>query len=78
MLHVNPGLKEKGLAVVYNPLDRAVERSLSLPLYYTGLTREASIREQEGRPVPFQLDREYRVELGISMPPRSVTWFVIE
>lgn len=78
MLHVNPALKEKGLAVVYNPLDRPVEKTLRLPLYYTGLTKVASIREQEGQAIFHRLDRKYYVELPVNMEPRSVTWFVIE
>jgi len=36
ILHVNPQLKQKGLAMVYNPTSRRISRQLKLPLYYTG------------------------------------------
>ena len=78
MLHVNPQLKHKGLAIVYNPLTTAVTTQLKLPLYYTGLTQTAHIREKEGSAKTYALDREYNVLLPITMPPQSVTWFVIE
>jgi len=78
ILHVNPRLKRKGLAMVYNPLDRQVSRQLKLPLYYTGLTRTARIREQHGKNEKYRLDREYNVEIPISIAPNGVTWFVIE
>jgi hypothetical protein len=78
ILHVNPQLKYKGLAMVYNPLDRAVEKQLKLPLYYTGLTETAHIREQEGKSREYVLDREYNVYVPINIPAKSVTWFVIE
>ena len=78
MLHVNPQLKQKGLAMVFNPLDHAVKKTLKLPLYYTGLTETAMIRREEGQPVAYKLDRQYNVEVPIEMAPRSVTWFVIE
>lgn len=78
ILHVNSQLKYKGLAMVYNPLDRAVQRSLELPLYYTGLTTAVSIREQEGPAQTLKLDRDYSVNIPLRMPPKSVTWFLLE
>jgi len=78
MMHVNPRLNQKGLVMVFNPLDSPVKRTLKLPLYYTGLSDTAMIRREEGRSVSYKLDRQYRVELHIEMAPRSVTWFVIE
>src|SRR5512136_1659068 len=32
-LHVSPSLKERGLAMIYNPLDQEITRTISLPLY---------------------------------------------
>ena len=57
VLHVNPTLAQKGLAMVYNPLDQPVTRQLLLPLYYTGLKDRARIRREEGAPQSYTLDR---------------------
>lgn len=78
LLHVNPGLKEKGLLMIYNPLGRTVEKTLTVPLYYTGLTKKAAVREQDGRARTFRLDRQYSIALPVQVPARGVTWFVIE
>ena len=78
VLHVNPHLQERGLLMVFNPLDEPVEKTLLLPLYYTGLIKTAHIREQEGETQIYTLDREYRVELPVSVQARGRTWFVIE
>jgi hypothetical protein len=78
LLHVNPQLKEKGLAAVFNPLDRPVQKTLTLPLYYTGLTETATIRREEGEPATYRLDRRYNVEVPLQMAPRSATWLLIE
>jgi len=78
ILHVNPQLKHKGLAMVYNPLDRTVKKQLKLPLYYTGLTKTATIREQQGISSEYELDREYNVEIPVDIAPRSITWLVVE
>ena len=78
IMHVNPDCREKGLAVLYNPLDEDITRTVSLPLYYTGLSRTARIREQEGKPKTYRLRRDYSVELTVNIPARGYTWFVIE
>jgi hypothetical protein len=78
MLHVNPRIREKGLAMVYNPTGREIERPLALPLYYSGLTDTARIREREGTPREYPLDRRWEVQLQVKLPARSFTWFVVE
>jgi len=47
------------MLLVFNPLDLPVKRELTVPLYDTGLTDTAKIREQESQPRPFKLDREF-------------------
>ncbi|MBN1343136.1 MAG: alpha-galactosidase [Phycisphaerae bacterium] len=78
MMHVNPRLPRKALAMVYNPTDSARSTILTLPLYYTGLTTKAKIREKEGDPVEYALDRAYKVCLPATIPPKSITWYVVE
>lgn len=78
MLHVNPALSEKGLLMVYNPLKREVTKTLTLPLYYTGLSEEAKVREQEGPASICRLTRKYEIEIPVTVPPGGFTWFVIE
>jgi len=78
MLHVNPNLKEKGLAMVYNPTGKMIKKVISLPLYYTGLTEVAMIREQEGKQKKYKLDRKYHVQLEVEVSAQGYNWFVIE
>lgn len=49
IMHVNPRLKEKALAMLFNPTDADIVRTVRLPLYYTGLQRKVRVREQEGK-----------------------------
>jgi hypothetical protein len=78
ILHVNPTGKEKGLLMVYNPLEQEVSKTLHIPLYYTGKTTIASLSEREGARKTFTLDREFAVELPVKIPAHGVTWFVIQ
>jgi len=78
ILHVNPLLRVKGLAAVFNPTDREIAREWTLPLYYTGLTSSARIRERGGPAREVALDRFFRATVPVRLPPRSLTWFTVE
>jgi hypothetical protein len=53
-------------------------REIRLPLYYTGLTEKASIKEKDGNAKTYSLDREYRVTISVSIPPQSRTWLLVQ
>lgn len=78
ILHVNPAGKEKGLLMVYNPLEQAVGKTLAVPLYYTGLTDNAKVSERDGAAETRKLDRDYMIALPVNVPARATTWFVFE
>ena len=78
IMHVNPGLREKGLIMLYNPGKETITRSIRLPLYYTGLTNRASIREQEEKAKSYPLDRAYEAEIVVTLPAEGFTWLVVE
>lgn len=78
IMHVNPSLKEKALAMFYNPTDKEMVRTINLPLYYTGLEKVARIREQEGRVRGYKLNRDYSVTLQVTIPANGYTWYVVE
>ena len=78
MLHVNPALEEKGLAIFYNPLSEPITRTVHLPLYYTGLEKAASVSEQGGKARKYKLGRDYCIDLDVSIPAGGYTWFVIK
>ena len=78
ILHVNPQLKTKGLLMLYNPLKEKINRTIKVPLYYTGATDTVLISEQDGNKVQKKLDRKYEIELTVNIGPESYTWFVIE
>jgi hypothetical protein len=75
-LHVNPQGREKGLAMFYNPLAEPIERRIRVPLYYTGLTHQALVRQEDDAPGKIILDGAGSVELTVKIPARGRTWFV--
>jgi hypothetical protein len=77
-LHVDPRGKHKGMLLVFNPLDRELSKTLDLPLYYTGLTGTAKIREGESRVTSLKLDGRQRAKFPVTVPANGYAWYVIE
>lgn len=77
-IHVNPGLKEKGFLMLYNPGKEKITRTIRVPLYYTGLTDKATFKEKGQKPQVLHLDRKFEAELTFSIEPESYTWFLVE
>ena len=78
ILHVNPDLKTKGLLMLFNPTKQIINKTILVPLYYTGLQKVAKITEKEGVAKTYKLNRNYQVELNVTLPPDSYSWWVIE
>ena len=70
-------LEEKGMVLVFNPLERDVTRTLRLDLYYTGIEDTARIAASDRDPVEVQLARDHTVDLEVQVPARGFAWYVI-
>ena len=64
--------------MLYNPTKEKITRTVKIPLYYTGLTTVAKVREKEGPLKSYKLNRDYTINMTFSIAPGSYTWFVIE
>ena len=78
IMHVNPQSKRKAFISVYNPLDIAIEREIEVPLYYTGLTNKAIVKEQDKNGKEYSLARNYSILLKIRIPAKGYNWYIIE
>jgi len=78
ILHVNPNGKEKGLVMLYNPLEAVITRKIRLPLYYTGLKNIANIRVRDGEAKGYLIGSDNFVNYEVSIPANGYTWLVIE
>ncbi len=77
-LNVNPGGEEKGLLMIFNPLNEKVSREIEVSLYYTGLTESAEVSKEDAPPVNYQINRNYSIRLQVEVPADSFTWYVIK
>ncbi|MGJ7032467.1 hypothetical protein [Niabella hirudinis] len=77
LLHVDPAGKEKGLLMIYNPLEEPITRDIEIDLYYTGLKHRAVISENDGLRKSLVLDGT-RARLTVTIPAKSQQWFLFE
>ena len=78
LLHVNPRAKERGLAFLFNPLAKPVQRKVRLPLYYTGLTDTASVSVNGCRAQTQRLGRDYAIETAVTIPANGRIYIVVQ
>lgn len=77
VLHVNPQVPTKGMAVIYNPTDGPLKETLRLPLYYTGLSRSCRISHEDGEERPIAMAADGCIEVPVDVPGKSCTWYEI-
>ena len=78
IMHVNAGLKQKALIMLYNPTEKPMATTISIPLYYTGLKDIATIAEKAIKGKQYAMDRDYSVQLPVSLAPKSYSWWTVE
>ncbi|WP_316838517.1 LamG-like jellyroll fold domain-containing protein [Pedobacter gandavensis] len=78
MLHVNPELDEKGMLVVFNPIDKAISKQMKLPLYYTGIKGKAMLTDQSGEQSSLTLNEKQETIINLSIPAGGFSWFTIK
>ncbi len=78
IMHVDPKLKTKALIMLYNPLQQKITRTIKIPLYYSGLTNLATVREREGKSKKIMLNRNFEIELPVTLEAEGYSWFTIE
>jgi hypothetical protein len=78
ILHVDPTGEEKGLLMVYNPLDTEITRTIRVNVYYTGLHDKVQITDSKGKTSTLNPDRNYFIELIVTIAPRSQGWWIMK
>ena len=78
ILHVNPSGEEKGLLMLYNPLNEEITREITVPVYYTGLHDEVLLTNQDGNSERIRVNRDYEITVNVSIPANDTRYFVFK
>jgi hypothetical protein len=76
ILHVDPQGEEKGLLMIYNPLNEPIRRRIKVNLYYTGLKGEVLATDSSGKIYPVSIDSVNQAWIECSIPANGQEWLV--
>ena len=77
-MHVDPTGQAKGLAMLFNPTEKTIQKTINIPFYYTGLDQVANVSMEGKDPKSYQLNRDFSIDIQIEIPAGGYTWFVVE
>ena len=78
ILHVDPAGAEKGLLMMYNPLNTPITRTLNIPVYYTGLKDKVAVKEQEGTSKAVPITRDFKIKLTVTIPAKGYNYLILK
>lgn len=77
-IHVDPESEEKGMLVLFNPLDEDITRTVRVPLYYTGIENKAVFSLFDNAPCEYTLNRDNTVTFTCTIPANDFVWFTVK
>ena len=77
-LHVDPALPQKGLMMLFNPTNETINRTIQLPLYYTGLDKTVKIGIKGNALKSYNVNRAYEASFSFTLAPGAYEWYTIE
>jgi len=78
IMHVNPNLTEKGMVLLFNPSNKTLKETFTLPLYYTGLKETAIVSNMNETAKTYKLSRSYTIELEVTIPAKNYSFYIIK
>jgi hypothetical protein len=77
ILHVDPQLAERGLAMLSNPLGEPITRRIALPLRYAALEGSVSVQVDDGAPALVPIDARGDATIAVTIPARGRSFVVL-
>ena len=77
-MHVDPTGQAKGLAMLFNPTEKTIQKTINIPFYYTGLDQVANVSMEGKDPKSYKLNRDFSIDIQLEIPAGGYTWFVVE
>lgn len=77
-MHVDPQGKEKAFVMLFNPNKEPMYKDMVIPLYYSGLKKQAEVSIEDKGFEGFPLNERQELRLRIEIPADGYTWIVIK
>ena len=77
MLHVSPQADIRGMAVVFNPLDRPLKQTLRINVYYTGILGRVAATFDDGSSAKIPVGSDHHMEWEVEVPGYGMRWMLL-
>ncbi|WP_154856566.1 hypothetical protein [Cyclobacterium xiamenense] len=76
ILHVNSEDKEKGLLMLYHSMNKQITRTITVPVYYTGLHSRLVLENQQGNQIA-TVSRDVEIAIEVEIPAKGYSYFIL-
>lgn len=76
-MHADPMGTDKAFVMLFNPTNTNITRTITLPMYYTGITGTATFLDSDGHSFNHSVNAEHQIQITVTIPAGSYKWMVI-
>ncbi|WP_423735820.1 NPCBM/NEW2 domain-containing protein [Chitinophaga caseinilytica] len=77
ILHADPAGKDKGYALLHNPMDKPLQITVQLPMYYTGIKGKALVQINGAAARTISVDGRQNLQVPVTIPAGGSIWMLI-
>jgi hypothetical protein len=77
-MHVDPSGANKAFVMLFNPTNVPMTKTLTIPMYYTGLIGTANCIDDLGFTKKYTINTEHNIQITVNIPASSYKWLVIK
>ena len=76
-MHVDPSGTDKAFIILFNPTLAPMTKTLTIPLYYTGMKGTATFMDDLGATKKYTLGVDHNIQITVTIPASGYKWMVI-
>jgi hypothetical protein len=76
-MHVDPSGTDKAFIMLFNPTLAPMTKTLTIPLYYTGMKGTATFMDDLGANKKYTLGVDHNIQITVTIPASGYKWMVI-
>jgi hypothetical protein len=77
-MHVDPSGANKALVMLFNPTNAPMTKTLTIPMYYTGLIGTANCIDELGITKKYTINTEHNIQMTVTIPASGYRWLVLK
>ncbi len=77
-MHVDPSGANKAFVMLFNPTNAPMTKTLTIPMYYTGLTGTVNCNDDLGVTNNYKINTDHNIQMTVTIPASGYRWLVLK